>query len=154
MADGCEDFLITVNQTLSVSYLSLLRKGVREFPGAVNTYLRSDMQALMPWIITLVIIIEHVPTIFLRMQRWEDVQAWCLACTFLTVVTYILAYVSTSFSPESILVWTPLLLVIDAGSMAQVFFLVCYEYSLFVPPRVLWIKFRNKILGKRTTREG
>ena len=89
------------------------------------SYLRPDTAgALLPWIYTIVILIIHIPVVIIRVVRWEAVQYWCLVSTLLTVVTYVQAYISTKFDAAKVLVWTPLILVIDAGSMLQVFFLV------------------------------
>ena len=55
-------------------------------------------------------------------------------CYILTIVVYIEAYVSTKFDPAKILVWTPLILSIDAGSMVQLLFLVI-EAKRFVRTR-------------------
>lgn len=90
-----------------------------------SSYLRPDIGgALLPWIYTAIVIVVHIPTVIIRVQRWEMVQTWCLAATLLTVVLYAQAYVSTAFAAEQVLTWTPLLLVIDAGSMLQLFVLV------------------------------
>ena len=89
------------------------------------SYLRPDTAgALLPWIYTVVILIIHVPVVIIRVVRWQTVQYWCLVSTLLTVITYVQAYISTRFDAAKVLVWTPLILVIDAGSMLQVFFLV------------------------------
>ncbi|KAI9880158.1 MAG: hypothetical protein M1830_004977 [Pleopsidium flavum] len=96
-----------------------------------SSYLRPDIGgALLPWIYTAIVIVIHIPTVIIRVQRWETVQTWCLAATFLTVVLYSQAYVSTGFAADQVLTWTPLLLVIDAGSMLQVFVLVVEAGSL------------------------
>lgn len=89
------------------------------------SYLRPDTAgALLPWIYTIVILIIHIPVVIIRVVRWEAVQYWCLVSTLLTVVTYVQAYISTTFDAAKVLLWTPLILVIDAGSMLQVFFLI------------------------------
>ena len=48
----------------------------------------------------------------------------------MTLAVTIQGYASTSFSPERVLTWTPLLLIIDAGSMAQVLFLIIEDRKL------------------------
>lgn len=89
------------------------------------SYLRPDTAgALVPWIYTLVVLFVHIPVVLIRVVRWQAVQYWCLVSTFFSIVLYTQAYVSTSFDVAKVLVWTPLLLVIDAGSMLQVLFLV------------------------------
>ena len=53
------------------------------------SYLRPDTAgALLPWIYTIVILIVHIPVVFIRVARWEAIQYWCLVSTFFTVVIY------------------------------------------------------------------
>ena len=90
-----------------------------------SSYIRPNSGgALLPWIYTMIVIVFHIPTVIIRVVRWELVQIWSLVFTFFTVAVYIQAYVSSQFDPAKILVWTPIILVIDAGSMLQVFFLI------------------------------
>ena len=89
------------------------------------SYLRPDTGgALLPWIYAIVILIVHIPVVFIRVVRWEAIQYYNLTSTFFTLVVYTQAYISTRFDAAKVLVWTPLVLVIDAGSMLQVFFLI------------------------------
>lgn len=89
------------------------------------SYLRPNTAgAILPWIYTVAILIVHIPGVFIRVVRWEAVQYWCLLSTFFTLIVYIQAYISTRFDAAKVLVWTPLILVIDAGSMLQVLFLI------------------------------
>lgn len=88
--------------------------------------------ALLPWVYTLVVLIAHLPTVVLRVVKWESAQTWCLAATTLTVVVYCQAYVSTRLAADKVLVWTPLLLLIDAGAMQQIVFLVCEDRRVLV----------------------
>ena len=86
--------------------------------------------ALVPWVYSIVILLVHIPVVIIRVVKWEAVQTWCLGATVFTIAVTAQAFVSTSFRSDKILTWTPLLLVIDAGSMAQVFFLIVEDYSL------------------------
>lgn len=91
----------------------------------MTSYLRPDTGgALLPWVYSIVLVVIHIPMVFIRVVRWEAVQYWCLGSTFFTLVVYTQAYISTRFDAAKVLVWTPLILVIDAGSMLQVFFLI------------------------------
>ena len=117
--------LQAANATIGNTNITWAQAGSNVLHILTVAYLRPDSAgALLPWIYTLVILILHVPVVVIRVVRWQAVQYWCLVSTFLTVVTYTQAYVSTRFDAAKILVWTPLILVIDAGSMLQVFFLV------------------------------
>ena len=102
------------------------------------SYFRPDTGvALMPWIYTVGVIIIHLPMVLVRVTRWEIIQVWSLVFTAFTVVVVIQAYVSSKFNPAQILLWTPLMLVIDAGSMAQVFFLVMEARQNWVGERIV-----------------
>lgn len=90
-----------------------------------SSYLRPDVGgALLPWIYTAIVIVAHIPTVVIRVVQWEKVQVWCLAATLLTVAVYLQAYISTGLKAEQVLTWTPLVLLIDAGSMLQIAVLV------------------------------
>lgn len=84
----------------------------------------------MPYVYTAVMLILHIPVVIIRVVRYETVQTWCLVGTLFTVAVTVQTYVSTGFEASQILTWTPLMLVIDAGSMAQVFFLVVEDFDL------------------------
>jgi hypothetical protein len=108
---------------------SVDRSALKDF--TVTSYLRPDTgAALLPWVYTIVAIVIHVPVVIVRATRWDIVQNWCLVSTFLIIMVYVLAYISTNFAADQILVWTPLVLIIDAGSMLQIFFLVLETESL------------------------
>ncbi|KAL9117883.1 MAG: hypothetical protein Q9187_005573, partial [Circinaria calcarea] len=116
-----------------------------------NWYLRPDAGgAIIPWVYTIIIFVLHTPTVIIRVVKWEIVQTWCLLSTTLTVAVYIQAYVSTKFAADKILTWTPILLLIDAGSMLQLFMLVVEAGDLV--PRVrqrvrsAWQSAREQIL--------
>lgn len=76
------------------------------------------------------ILLVHIPVVIIRVVKWESVQIWCLGATVFTIVITAQAFSSTKFRSDKILTWTPLLLIIDAGSMAQVLFLIVEEYEL------------------------
>lgn len=94
-------------------------------PSQNESYLRPNTGgALLPWIYTVIIIVVHIPIVVIRVVKWEIVQAWSILFAIFTILIVTLSYVSTQFDPGKILIWTPIILVIDAGSMIQVFFLV------------------------------
>ena len=112
-------------------------------------YLRPDTGgAVLPWVYTIILIVIHAPTVIIRVVRWEMVQTWCLVATFLTVVLFIQTYASTQFAPDQVLTWTSIVLVIDAGSMLQLFVLVLEKESLGIRIRD---KFRAAFLNLRRT---
>ena len=104
------------------------------------SYLRPNKGgALLPWIYTVVIILIHIPVVVIRVVRWEVVQAWCIFFSIFTIIVVTQSYVSTQFDPAKILIWTPIILVIDAGSMIQVFFLVIEAKKRRLGPRILLV---------------
>lgn len=148
MGDFCGDLTIVINSTLSMSLEELQNHGVRQFPGTGSSYIRPGGFSLLPWIYTVIVLTLHIPTVIIRVLRWETTQLWCLACTFLTIIVYIQGDISTGFSEETILVWTPLLLLIDAGGMSQIIFLAADENALFLRLRVQWINIKCRLSGK------
>lgn len=100
--------------------------------------------ALIPWVYSIVILLVHIPVVIIRVVKWEAVQTWCLGATVFAIAITSQAFASTGFRSDKILTWTPLLLIIDAGSMAQVLFLIVEDYLLLTrlrhaikPPRPL-----------------
>ena len=134
--DGCPQVLGTLVSSTNFTWADA---HARKLGNAISVnYFRPDTGvALMPWMYTAIVIVVHLPMVFIRVTRWEIVQVWSIIFTAFTVVLYIQAYVSTKFDPAQILLWTPLILVIDAGSMAQVFFLVIEAKQNVVGNRIV-----------------
>lgn len=104
------------------------------------SYLRPNTGgALLPWIYTVIIILIHIPVVLIRVVRWEVVQAWSIFFAVFTIIVVTQSYVSTQFDPAKILIWTPVILVIDAGSMIQVFFLVIEAQKFRLGPRIFLV---------------
>ena len=137
-----------VGASETITWSQVLAQPIRSFTG--SSYLRPDVGesfqnkswtryltrdclggALLPWVYTSVVLVIHIPVVVIRVVRWETVQNWCLLATFGTIVVQAQAFASTHFKAEQILTWTPLLLIIDAGSMAQVVFLLVDDFHLF-----------------------
>lgn len=133
----------TVSPASNITWGQATAGSIRQF--GASSYIRPDIGgALLPWIYTVLVLLVHIPVVIIRVVKWEAVQTWCLAATLFTIAITIQAYASTGFSSQKILTWTPLLLVIDAGSMAQVFFLIVEEFSLFT-------RLRKSISAHKTT---
>jgi hypothetical protein len=89
------------------------------------TYIRPDNGcSLQPWLLVVFQIIIHSPAVLVRMARWERVQIFSLALASVNIAIYIQAYVSTGLTAHQVLVWTPLTLILDAGSLLQVLVLI------------------------------
>ena len=138
--DGCTAILnLTVNDS-SYTWGEAAAHRIHNYTNAASYLRPNNGGSLLPWVYTMIIIIVHLPTVIVRVIRWEIVQTWCIVSTLFDVVLCIQAYVSTEFDPAKILVWTPLILVIDASSMAQVFFLVIEAKKVKVGDRVILVE--------------
>ncbi|KAL9595104.1 MAG: hypothetical protein Q9219_006647 [cf. Caloplaca sp. 3 TL-2023] len=134
--DGCPHLINATVPKASFTWGEALDNRISNMP--TTNYFRPDIGiALMPWVYTVIVIVVHLPMVLVRVTRWEIVQVWSIIFTLFTVIIVIQAYVSTRFDPAQILLWTPLLLVIDGGSMAQVFFLVLEAKQNIVGNRVV-----------------
>ena len=123
------DLNASVSPYSNITWAQVTNQPILSFGGP--SYLRPDIGgALLPWIYTIIVLLVHIPVVIIRVVKWQTVQIWCLVATVFTIAITAQAYISTDFSPEKILTWTPLVLVIDAGSMAQVLFLIIEQYSL------------------------
>jgi hypothetical protein len=90
-----------------------------------NTYLRPDAGgALQPYIWTILEIILHTPTCILRLAKWEKVQMLSLCIAGLNIIISTQAYTSTKLDPSQVLVWNPVVLILDAGAMLQIYILI------------------------------
>ena len=86
--------------------------------------------ALQPWVITVIVLVLHLLVVIIRVVRWENAQTLCLVSSLFTIIVVAQACPSTQFQSFKVLTWTPLLLVIDAGSMAHILFLVIEEFGI------------------------
>ncbi len=132
---GCPEL---INATIAGSldtWGSVDRSALKSF--TITSYLRPDTgAALLPWVYTMIAIIVHLPVVVVRVTRWDIVQTWCIVSTLFVVIVYVQAYISTNFAASQILVWTPLILIIDAGSMLQIFFLALETRPMRIQGRV------------------
>ena len=121
----CGQSLNATIGTTQITWAQLLSNTLTNVTTRSSSYLRPDTAgAPLPWIYTVFVLFIHIPVVFIRVVRWEAVQHWSLVSTFFTLATYIQAYVSTQFDAGKVLVWTPIILVIDGGAMLQIFFLI------------------------------
>ena len=133
----------TISPESSITWGQALTEPLRRFAGP--SYLRPSIGgALQPWVITVIILILHIPVVIIRVVRWENAQILCLVATLFSNIVVAQAYASTQFQASKVLTWTPLLLVIDAGSMAHIFFLVIEEFNILTRLRAT---FPNHRLG-------
>ena len=89
------------------------------------SYLRPDVGgALLPWLFAVLQIVIHLPVIFARVARWEDVQTLSIVLAIFNVAIVAQGYTATKMAPQHVLVWSPMTLVIDAGAMLQLVVLV------------------------------
>ncbi|KAI9789816.1 MAG: hypothetical protein M1816_005733 [Peltula sp. TS41687] len=141
-SDPCGNLTVMIDD-VSFTWAELAEPGIQPIPGEAASYLRPNGQALLPWLYTAIILVVHIPLVIIRVVRWETVQIWCLATTLLTVLVYAQAYASTHFSGAQVFVWTPLPLLIDAGSMAQIVFLIVEDYHLWIRAKLSYRRLRS-----------
>ncbi|KAF6223315.1 hypothetical protein HO133_000157 [Letharia lupina] len=133
----------TVTTSSNITWAQAVDQPIRQLDGP--SYLRPDIGgALVPWVYSIIILLVHIPVVIIRVVKWEAVQTWCLGATVFTIAITAQAFASTNFRSDKILTWTPLLLVIDAGSMAQVLFLVVEDYELLTRLRRAIMPLRVK----------
>lgn len=90
-----------------------------------ETYIRPDSSgALLPWLYAIIILVIHLPTVLIRVTRWEKVQVLSLWLAVSSIAVTLQGYISTGLEPEAVLVWMPLLLPLDAGAMLQLIVLI------------------------------
>jgi hypothetical protein len=132
---GCPELINATIIGTQETWTSVDRSALKDF--SITSYLRPDTgAALLPWVYTMIAIIIHIPVVFVRATRWDIVQTWCIVSTFFVIIVYVQAYISTNFAANQILVWTPLILIIDAGSMLQIFFLVLETRPVRIQGRI------------------
>jgi hypothetical protein len=116
------------------------------------TYIRPDNGcSLQPWLLVVFQIIIHSPAVLVRMARWERVQMFSLAIATVNIIIYVQAYVSTRLTAVQVLVWTPLTLILDAGSLLQILVLIVENITLhvFVLTFKTILLFPRKIISRR-----
>jgi hypothetical protein len=100
------------------------------------TYLRPDVGgALLPWLYSGAALLVHLPIVLIRVARWDRVQILSLALATLTIGVTLQSYKSTSLSPDKVLVWMPLTLTLDAGSMLQLAVLIVEDIGFHSFPK-------------------
>ena len=101
------------------------------FPSCgVATYLRSGVGgAPLPWVIAIVLFLVNISNVVVRIKKFEAAQTFSMVLSFTTAFVVTLAYVSTGLAPEMIMVWTPILLVGNAGFLLQVFVFVIEKHG-------------------------
>ncbi|KAH8748381.1 hypothetical protein BGZ57DRAFT_835419 [Hyaloscypha finlandica] len=97
-------------------------------------YLRSDVGgSLPPWILTAFAIVFQLPVVIVRIARWDKTQLICLFISLLEAGIITQAYVSTHLTPNKVLVWSPISLVLPAGAMIQQLVLLVEMHGSQIP---------------------
>jgi hypothetical protein len=103
----------------------------RNVPCGGPTYLRPDVGgSLLPWLYSFIALLVHLPIVIIRVARWDRVQVLSLALAALTIGVTLQTYKSTQLSPDKVLVWMPLALPLDAGSMLQLVVLIVEDVGV------------------------
>jgi hypothetical protein len=112
------------NNTIPWSQISSLFSNTYPCVDNSISYLRPDVAgSLMPWLFATILLFVHLPTAIMRTIRWERVQWLTIAVTLFECILYVTSMVSTRLDPAKVLVWSPLMLALDAGAMLHIFVL-------------------------------
>jgi hypothetical protein len=94
-----------------------------------RSYIRPDIGgALQPWDLTAFMLLLHIPLFIVRVVKFDKAQLVSILLASLSVALSIQAFISTGFDAAKILVWTPIISVIDAGNMLHIAILIDEEY--------------------------
>ncbi|CRK14493.1 hypothetical protein BN1708_011142 [Verticillium longisporum] len=130
----------TDNSTLVFSDFAVSLANIA--PCGAPTCLRPDPGGcLLPWPYTLAWILVHLPVTVLRVNRWEKVQTLSILLAFFSVYFTAQAY-TTHLTPDQVMVWMPLAIVLDVGAMMQLVFLVIQENGVVL----LWAAFKQLLM--------
>jgi hypothetical protein len=90
-----------------------------------HTYLRPDKgMSIVPWLISLLLLLVHLPLATIRIQRWEKAQIISVVLAGVSCIVVTMAYRSSKLTAETIYVWSPVILIGDVGAVLQVLALV------------------------------
>jgi hypothetical protein len=71
--------------------------------------------------------------VIVRIARWDKTQLICLFISLLEAGIITQAYVSTHLTPNKVLVWSPISLVLPAGAMIQQLVLLVEMHGSQIP---------------------
>lgn len=93
-----------------------------------STYLRVDAGgALPPWTWVLVSLIYHIPSVIIRVAKWDSAQHFAIGLAAFNIAIIIQSYASTQMKPDQILSWMPLTAIQDFSAMLQIVVLILEE---------------------------
>ncbi|KAI9774246.1 MAG: hypothetical protein M1839_001748 [Geoglossum umbratile] len=87
----------------------------------------------IPWPLTLMSLLLHLPAVIIRVAQWEDALTWSLVLTGFEVFLVLMSFISSRLAPEKVMVWSTIVPVISAGVVLQQFVLLVEEYKLGLP---------------------
>jgi hypothetical protein len=147
------------NQTISTAhgyqYYQFEESLSRNITCDGSTYLRPDEAgSMLPWPYALFWLLVHIPSVIIRVVRWEKAQVLSLILASISVAISIQSYISTELTPENVLVWMPILLLLDVGAMIQVFWLLVEEEGFWPLAKTLLRKMPAVIREWNSGRHG
>jgi len=93
-----------------------------------DTYLRpSAGGAMMPWVYLLISLICHIPSVIIRVVKWDPAQHIAMGLAAFGIAITIQSYTSTKMAPDQILSWMPVTVMPDVGTMLQIVVLILEE---------------------------
>jgi hypothetical protein len=89
--------------------------------------------SVIPWPLTLISLLLHLPTVIVRIAKWEDALTWSLVLAGFEIFVVLLSFISSHLTPEKVMVWSTVVLVVSAGAALQQFVLLVEEYRCHLP---------------------
>jgi hypothetical protein len=89
--------------------------------------------SLIPWPLTVLLLLLHLPAVVVRIAMWERALSWSLVLTAFEAGIALLAFISSRLAPEKVMVWSTVVLVISAGAMLQQFILLAEKHRRRLP---------------------
>lgn len=106
-----------------------------------DSYIRPDSgDAFIPWIYSLVLLLVHIPSVVVRIIKFESSQLLSILLAIYSVSLTSLEYKSTMFDPSKIYVWTPIALTIDVGAIMHIVSVILEKHKTEISK---WIRSRN-----------
>lgn len=156
----CDNVINTFNGTVvfpstGAAALSVLNGNIQatnhtDFPSCgVATYLRPVLGEAPPaWVIPIIYLVISSVNVAFRVKKFGGAQKFSMGLSFMTAFVVTLAYISTNFKSEMVMVWTPILLVGPAGSLLQVSVFMVEKHGLRLPGLKRFVR-GNDIQGQR-----
>jgi hypothetical protein len=112
-----------------------------------SSYLRpNDAGNVIPYIYAALLLFVHLPSNLVRVARWSKAQWYFIFLTWIEIAFAGISYQSSQLTPDTILVWSPLLMQQFAGVMLHIFVLMAEQNRWRLPT---WESVASLFGGRR-----